>query len=72
MPKIDIENITSEEAIYLMKITINSKLTLDDINTETITQSLLEYRAINKAYSTLLSNANSGEENLMKGIIGNE
>jgi len=55
-----------------MKITINSKLTLDDISAQTIADALLEYRGINQAYSTLVSNVRSGEKNLMKGIIGNE
>lgn len=72
MSKINIENISSEEAIYLMKITINSKLTLDDISAQTIADALLEYRGINQAYSKLVSNVRSGEKNLMKGIIGNE
>jgi hypothetical protein len=41
MPKIDIENITSEEAIYLMKVTISSNIKLDEINTDLITELLL-------------------------------
>lgn len=50
MPKIDIENITSEEAIYLMKVTINSNIKLDEINNDLITDLLLKYRAMNSAY----------------------
>tara|TARA_R110001583_G_scaffold126875_2_gene278458 strand:- start:609 stop:827 length:219 start_codon:yes stop_codon:yes gene_type:complete len=72
MPKIDIENITSEEAIYLMKVTINSNIKLDEINRDLISKLLLEYRAINSAYDKLVDNVQSGKENILDGIIASK
>lgn len=66
---IDIENISSEEAIHLMKVTINSNIQLEEIDTDLVTQLLREYRAINGAYDKLLSNVRSGKENLLDGIV---
>jgi|TARA_R110001606_G_scaffold366348_2_gene521477 hypothetical protein len=52
-----------------MKVTINSNIKLDEINTDLITELLLQYRAINGAYDTLVDNVRSGKENLLDGII---
>jgi hypothetical protein len=59
---VEVEPITAEEAIYLMKVTINSSIKLGEINTDLIRKLLLEYRPINSGYDKLIDNVQSGKE----------
>lgn len=62
-----ITNITIEEAMYLLKSTINEAndtnkpLSADDITTESITSAITQYRAINSAYDKMRDNVRSGK-----------
>ena len=62
-----ITNITLDEAMYLLKSTINEAndtnkpLNAEDITTESVTSAITQYRAINSAYDIMQNNVRSGK-----------